>query len=87
MTDHRREAPGENGAPVPRDMPDQQVREGEDPWDAAPVREPDGGNGSEDDGSGPDAAPGTDEAGSGPRGAPEQGTVHPEHPVPQEPSD
>ncbi|MFI2410872.1 hypothetical protein [Streptomyces sp. NPDC018947] len=35
MTDHRLEGPGENGAPVPRDMPDQQAGAGEDPWEAA----------------------------------------------------
>ncbi|GAA4789070.1 hypothetical protein [Streptomyces ziwulingensis] len=36
MTDHRAEGPGENGAPVPRDMPDQQADAGEDPWEVAP---------------------------------------------------
>lgn len=30
--------------------------------------------------------PGTDVAGTGPRGAPHTGTVHAEHPVPDEPS-
>ncbi|MFH8977916.1 hypothetical protein [Streptomyces sp. NPDC017890] len=40
MTDHRLEGPGENGAPVPRDMPDQQAGTGDDPWEAAaPTRE------------------------------------------------
>ncbi|MFH8445168.1 hypothetical protein ACH4D3_28605 [Streptomyces sp. NPDC018026] len=40
MSDHRHEGPGENGAPVPRDMPDQQAGDHEDPWEAAsPTRE------------------------------------------------
>ncbi|MFE0888382.1 hypothetical protein ACFW4Q_04985 [Streptomyces rochei] len=40
MTDHRLEGPGENGDPVPRDMPDQQAGAGDDPWEAAaPTRE------------------------------------------------
>ncbi|MFI1535354.1 hypothetical protein [Streptomyces anandii] len=89
MTEHRREAPGENGAPVPRDMPDQQVQEGEDPWDAAPVRR---GKRREADAEtpGPDApdapdVPDSDEAGTGPRGAARPATVHPEHPAPDEP--
>ena len=33
MTDHRDEGAGESGAPVPRDLPDQQAHEGEDPWE------------------------------------------------------
>ncbi|WP_030382983.1 MULTISPECIES: hypothetical protein [unclassified Streptomyces] len=37
MTEHRLEGPGENGDPVPRDLPDQQAGEGEDPWEAAPA--------------------------------------------------
>ncbi|MFE1859019.1 hypothetical protein [Streptomyces anandii] len=86
MTEHRREAPGENGAPVPRDMPDQQVQEGEDPWDAAPVRR---GKRREADAEtpAPDApdVPDSDEAGTGPKGAAHPATVHPEHPAPDEP--
>ncbi|MGW5567747.1 hypothetical protein ACWEWD_30665 [Streptomyces tendae] len=40
MSDHRHEGPGENGAPVPRDMPDQQAGDHDDPWEAAsPTRE------------------------------------------------
>ncbi|MGC9377403.1 hypothetical protein [Streptomyces sp. MH13] len=65
MTDHRLEGPGENGAPVPRDMPDQQAGTGDDPWEAAaPTREqleqgqrPEGDQGDEaDDGAGDDRA-------------------------------
>lgn len=95
MTDHRHEGPGENGDPVPRDLPDQQAGIDDDPWEAAaPTREqreqgqrPDD---DEDTGTGADGAegdvPDTDEAGTGRRGAPHSGTVHPEHPVPDESS-
>lgn len=73
MTEQRHEVPGERADPIPRDMPDQQAHEGEDPWDADPARDT-------ADGSVPD----TDEAGTGRQGAPHAGTVHPEHPVPDE---
>ncbi|MCZ9337372.1 hypothetical protein NGM37_06210, partial [Streptomyces sp. TRM76130] len=77
------------GAPVPRDMPDQQVGPGEDPWDVAPgpaARE----SGADDARSG-DAAeaadvPDTDEAGTGRQGAPHSGAVDQEQPVPDESS-
>jgi hypothetical protein len=71
MNDHRRKR--QDGEPVPRDLPDQQAVEGEDPWDAAPDTA---------DGDVPD----TDEAGTGREGAPRSANVHPEHPVPDEPS-
>lgn len=87
--DHRREAPGENGAPVPRDMPDQQAQGGDDPWEAADRTamarasratrtEP----GADED------VPDTDEAGTGrDSGAPSSGaTQSEEQPVPEEPS-
>ncbi|MEU1852359.1 hypothetical protein ABZ499_24565 [Streptomyces sp. NPDC019990] len=92
MTDQRLEGPGENGDPVPRDMPDQQADVGEDPWEVAPRFS---GTGNEDKADGQDEVgagepaddvPDTDEAGTG-RGAPRQGTVHPEHPAPDEPAD
>jgi hypothetical protein len=76
VTEQRHEAPGERADPIPRDMPDQQAREGEDPWDADPARDT-------ADGSAPDV-PDTDEAGTGRKGKPHAGTVHPEHPVPDE---
>ncbi|MEU2354936.1 hypothetical protein ABZ599_18535 [Streptomyces misionensis] len=61
--------------PVPRDLPDQQSGP-DDHWDPDhPAPGP-----AED-------APDPDEAGAGPRDAPRSGTVHPEHPAPQEPSD
>ncbi|MFI6374206.1 hypothetical protein [Streptomyces sp. NPDC050546] len=99
MTDHRLEGPGENGEPVPRDMPDQQADAGEDPWEVAPrftgtgEDEKDGKNekaGKDGKRSADEPAdvPGTDEAGTGRQGeAPQPGTVHPEHPVPDEPAD
>ncbi|MFF5252705.1 hypothetical protein ACFY4K_11725 [Streptomyces leeuwenhoekii] len=93
MTDHRLEGPGENGAPIPRDMPDQQADAGEDPWEVAPgpaARRQD--TGADDEGA--DAAepadasdvPDTDEAGTGRQGAPHSGAVNPDQPVPEESS-
>jgi hypothetical protein len=83
MAGERQREPGQDtGAderPVPRDMPDQQARPDEDPWDVAPGR-------PGDDEPDEDVAPDTDEAGSGPRGAQRSGTVHPEHPTPDEPT-
>ncbi|MDX3854309.1 hypothetical protein [Streptomyces sp. AK02-01A] len=79
MSDRRMEGPGEHGAAIPRDMPDQQSRPGPDPLDITPVR-PD--ESDEDDRSLPDA----DESGAGRRGSPNSGGVHPEQPVPDEPS-
>jgi hypothetical protein len=71
-------------------MPDQQADVGEDPWEVAPRFTGTG----EDEKDGKDHAdepvddvPDTDEAGTGRQGAPQQGTVHPEHPVPDEPAD
>ncbi|WP_073952085.1 hypothetical protein [Streptomyces kebangsaanensis] len=75
MTDHRDEAPGENGAPVPRDLPDQQARTGEDPWEAAPVPERAGSDATDEDEGAPH--PGTE---------PSDEREPSEHPVPDEPS-
>ncbi|MGV9245617.1 hypothetical protein [Streptomyces sp. NPDC003710] len=85
MTERRQRGPGEQARPVPRDMPDQQARNAEDPWDVRTARDesertPDTGESASD-------VPDTDEAGTGPKGAPQPGTVHPEHPVPDEPAD
>ncbi|MDT6983342.1 hypothetical protein ACFSUJ_31615 [Streptomyces lusitanus] len=91
MTDHRLEGPGENGAGVPRDMPDQQAGPDEDPWEVAPAAaereserkaeepdgEPDGDESAED-------VPDTDEAGTGRQGAPHSAASYPEAPVPDE---
>lgn len=70
---------GAEQRPVPRDMPDQQARPEEDPWDVSPrhaAGEPD-----------EDVAPDTDEAGTGPRGASRPAPAQSEHPTPDEPSD
>ncbi|WP_149823808.1 hypothetical protein [Streptomyces tailanensis] len=83
MTDHRLEGPGENGDPVPRDLPDQQANEGEDPWEVASTQ---GSDGEEEDGEPATDVPDTDEAGTGRQGAPQSGAVNPEQPVPDEPS-
>jgi hypothetical protein len=71
VTDHRLEGPGENGDPVPRDLPDQQAGEGEDPWEGAPARraaedaddgDANGGDGGDaDDTTSPEDAPTPDE--------------------------
>ncbi|MFF7970101.1 hypothetical protein [Streptomyces sp. NPDC007905] len=71
---------GQHERPVPRDLPDQQARPGEDRWDAAPGRASDEEPDTDED------VPDTDEAGSGPRGAPRSGTVHPGDPTPDEPT-
>ncbi|MFI7382734.1 hypothetical protein [Streptomyces sp. NPDC049813] len=74
MTDYRSEDPGESGAPVPRDLPDQQAGA-----DAAPDE------GTAHEQAGPaDDVPDTDEAGTRRRGAEGSDTVHPEHPDPDE---
>ncbi|EGX56162.1 hypothetical protein SZN_29160 [Streptomyces zinciresistens K42] len=94
MDDHRGEAPGGNADPIPRDLPDQQADGGEDPWEV-PVRSGrpgrSGGHGESE--AGPDDTdgdaddvPDTDEAGTGRRGERQSGTVHPEHPAPEEPT-
>ncbi|MFJ3824400.1 hypothetical protein [Streptomyces nodosus] len=75
MTHHRHRQRGGKAGPIPRDMPDQQARTGQDPWDARRH------TGDEADTDVPD----TDEAGTGRKGAPRSGAVHPEHPVPDEP--
>ncbi|MFF9086240.1 hypothetical protein ACF1BE_07495 [Streptomyces sp. NPDC014991] len=77
---------GAEERPVPRDMPDQQAGPGDDPLDVVPG-DALGDAPDEDTTPAEDAVPDTDEAGSGPQGAPRQGTVHPEHPGAQEPSD
>ncbi|MET7905546.1 hypothetical protein ABZS86_30425 [Streptomyces sp. NPDC005355] len=75
--DRRREESGEHDRAIPRDLPDQQARGGPDPLDV------------EDAGEAPDHAddvPDLDESGTGRRGRPQTGSVHPEQPVPDEPS-
>ncbi|WP_221357006.1 hypothetical protein [Streptomyces beigongshangae] len=98
MSEYGTRTPGENDGPVPRDLPDQQVQEGEDPWDVVTPPEPgrgdvppgaDSAEGSAEDGpeSGAGAGvPDTDEAGTGRQGESHTSTVHPEDPEPEESS-
>ncbi|WP_406406818.1 hypothetical protein OG923_02010 [Streptomyces halstedii] len=74
----------EAAPPLPRDMPDQQVGEGEDPLDVpAPPELGRRSAGAPDAGEGPDGLPDLDESGAG-RGEQRQAGAHPEHPVPDE---
>ncbi|MGW7540080.1 hypothetical protein ACWGKQ_03005 [Streptomyces sp. NPDC054770] len=66
-----------DGKPVPRDLPDQQAGPGRDPWEAAESRPPQDHD---------DDLPDPDEAGAGPGGTARSGALHPEDPVPDEPS-
>ncbi|OIK06422.1 hypothetical protein [Streptomyces monashensis] len=72
--------------PIPRDLPDQQAGHGDDRWEPHTAdrrtQERKGAGEREDTGDVPDV----DEAGAGPRGAPRRTGVHPDHPVPEEPS-
>ncbi|WP_086832513.1 hypothetical protein [Streptomyces sp. NRRL B-24572] len=77
-----RKNPRRSDEPLPREPEDQQATgkeigdESEDPL-AVPLPE-EAGKGS---------PPDTDVAGTGPRGRVREGTVHPEHPAPEEPAD
>lgn len=91
MTDHRLEGPGENGAGIPRDLPDQQAGAGEDPWEVAPAAaERESGKAAGGPDEPPESAdadlPDTDEAGTSRQGAPDPASGGPEHPVPDESS-
>lgn len=83
MTDRRPEDPrrhaAESGTPVPKDLPDQQAKEGEDPLDVPQPGPPDQQPDEPDE-----SLPDMDETGAGRRGAPRSGAVHPEQPVPDE---
>lgn len=62
MTHVRRtEEPGGGGSPLPRDLPDQQVQQGEDPWDIPlpPTARP-GTGAAKEEGSPPESAPAED---------------------------
>ncbi|MBT2393269.1 hypothetical protein J7E87_28525 [Streptomyces sp. ISL-1] len=82
MTGHRPKDQSDNDTPVPRDPPDQQQsQEGGDPLDAH------GPDEFAEQANEPDQSiPDMDETGAGRRGAPRSGGVHPEQPVPDEPS-
>ncbi|MFF9817321.1 hypothetical protein [Streptomyces sp. NPDC014006] len=85
MDEHRAEAPGENGDPVPRDLPDQQADAGEDPWEVpTPAARPSARDAENDGGA--DDVPDTDEAGTGREGASQPRGVHQDEPLPDEPS-
>jgi hypothetical protein len=79
---------------IPRDLPDQQADThavSPDPWDVGQPRkrEPaeDRGESREEEAKKRgDDVPDTDESGTGRRGSPQSGGVHPQQPVPQEPS-
>ncbi|GAA2253541.1 hypothetical protein GCM10010415_12130 [Streptomyces atrovirens] len=87
MTDHRLEGPGENGAGVPRDLPDQQAGPGEDPWEVAPAAAERESERKADESEEPESdVPDTDEAGTGRQGAPHSASPNPEQPVPDESS-
>ncbi|MEU9186999.1 hypothetical protein AB0D14_21115 [Streptomyces sp. NPDC048484] len=69
MSDYGTRTPEENDGPVPRDLPDQQAQEGEDPWDvvtppesgqsAGSERGSDGDSEGDSDGAGAEAEPDT----------------------------
>ncbi|WP_406306443.1 hypothetical protein OH805_33320 [Streptomyces sp. NBC_00879] len=85
MTDRRPHDPADaekdHGTQVPRDLPDQQAQEDGDPLETV------GGHDSDEDKRDPDASlPDMDESGAGRGGEPRSGAVHPEQPVPDEPS-
>ncbi|MEU1473565.1 hypothetical protein ABZ434_35825 [Streptomyces sp. NPDC005761] len=82
MTDRRPEGTAYTGAkgcppPIPADVPDQQVQDGEDALDV--ILPP----GSEDRSAESEDEPDPDEAGSG-RNVARNAGVHPEHPTPDE---
>ncbi|MFD0417017.1 hypothetical protein [Streptomyces sp. NPDC127108] len=81
MSEQKPPSAGEDGPPVPRDLPDQQATDRPDPWepDAEAARS---GNAPDAD----DDVPDTDEAGTGRRGAPHAHGPGPDRPVPDEPS-
>lgn len=77
-----------NGSAVPRDLPDQHARPGDDPLDVD-IEGLDPSDGDLGDPDAPDASDvpdAPDEAGAGRRASPHPGGVHPEQPVPDEPS-
>ncbi|MEU9201493.1 hypothetical protein [Streptomyces sp. NPDC048332] len=83
MTDRRPQGTAYTGAeasppPIPADIPDQQVQDGEDALD---VILPPGSEQLEDEREA--ARPDPDEAGSG-RNAARNAGIHPEHPTPDE---
>ncbi|MFI0816539.1 hypothetical protein ACH4TX_36465 [Streptomyces sp. NPDC021098] len=81
MSDDRRpEAPGESAPAIPRDLPDQQAQGGPDPLDIT------GGTPHTAPPHHPEDVPDLDEPGTRRRGKGHSGGVHPEAPVPDEPT-
>ncbi|MDO0924562.1 hypothetical protein QQY24_03690 [Streptomyces sp. TG1A-8] len=68
--------------PVPRDLPDQQARPGEDPWEVAPAEAAGDGAAAKD----ADDVPDPDEAGAGRRGGPDPAVAPSDGPAPEESS-
>ncbi|WP_338701644.1 hypothetical protein V2W30_30810 [Streptomyces sp. Q6] len=76
----RPETPGKTAPAVPRDLPDQQAGAHDgDPLDVTP---PEAAREEAPD----DTVPEPDESGTGRKGSPRSGGVHPDQPVPDEPS-
>ncbi|TXS16191.1 hypothetical protein EAO71_34980 [Streptomyces sp. ms191] len=71
------QTPQRSDEPLPRDREDQQATDDEDPLSI-----PEPAPRDEDD-----QLADTDVSGTGPRGRTRSGTVHPEHPTPDEPAD
>lgn len=88
MNERSPEGPGNKGEPIPkpipRDLPDQQATDDEDPWDAVGTEM----RSALDERADPEIpdpeVPDTDESGTGRRGAPHSGSPRPEQPVPDE---
>ncbi|MEU1124905.1 hypothetical protein ABZ371_15390 [Streptomyces sp. NPDC005899] len=77
---------GEGSAPpLPRDMPDQQVQDGEDPLDVPVLPGTPGQGAADGDGDDRGELPDLDESGAG-RDEARQAGVHPEQPTPDESS-
>ncbi|MFG2309228.1 hypothetical protein ACGFS9_11240 [Streptomyces sp. NPDC048566] len=76
MSDDLPRAPGETPHPIPRDLPDQQARDGDDPWE---VVSGEGGPATD--------VPAADEAGSARRGAAGEDSAPSADPGPQESTD
>jgi hypothetical protein len=78
--------PWEAASPTREQREHRQGLDNERPEDDAETSGDGETSGGGEAGSEADDVPDTDEAGTGRRGAPQSGAVHPEHPVPEEPS-
>ncbi|MFE0178440.1 hypothetical protein ACFWZ2_39640 [Streptomyces sp. NPDC059002] len=81
MDERNPPSPGRDGAPLPRDLPDQQASDGPDPWD---VDEETAATGNAPDSD--DDVPDTDEGGTGRRGTPHPDASGAGGPQPEESS-